>query len=265
MSNLEQLSLYLRISYDITYINKTFIDGNNLKENILNRMSRLNQFTFYIRSSMCVRNQMYLRSTEDIQRTFIVFPINPVISYVDYFPETERCKCHIYSYPSRVEYYDEITNNFPDGLFTNVRQVSLYDEHPFEHDFFVRIQKSFPFMEILRIRNHKPQNSKQSYQLNSDQSLDVIKYSYLYELYLIPAHDDYIEQFLFDTKTDFQNDIILYIKYDSLERVTHNFTTDSTRRNCAKVKSLHLNYRAKYSTSLQEYFSYATTIKSDSF
>jgi hypothetical protein len=261
MSNLEQLSLYLRVFFDITYINETFIDGNHLKENILNRMPRLNQFTFYIRSTMLGLNRMCLPSTEDIQRTFIHFPINPIISYVDCFPEAKQSQCHIYSYPSLVEYYDEITNNFPGGLFTNVSHVSLFDEHPFEHDFFVRIQKSFPLIERLSVSNHKPQNSKQSYQSNSDQCLDVIKYSYLNELDLIHAHDDYIEQFLFDTKTDFQNDIVLCIKYESLERVTHNFTRDITRRNCAKINSLYLKFTAKYSKCLQEYFPYAKIIQ----
>ena len=256
MSNLEQLSLYLRVAF-----HETFIDGNHLKENILNRISRLNQFTFYICSSMLILNQMILPSTEDIQCTFIHFPINPIVSYVDYFPEARRCQCHIYSYPSLVEYYDEITNKFPGGLFTNVRHVSLYDEHPFEHEFFVRIQKSFPFMERLRVFNHKPQNSKQSYQSNNIQSLDIIKYSFVNELDLDNVHDDYIEQFLCYTKTDFQNDLVLYVKYDSLERVTRNFTTEITRRNCGKIKKLHFSGRAKYSNSLQEYFPCAKTIK----
>ena len=57
-------------------------------------------------------------------------------------------------------YYNDITNNFPGGLFEYVRVVSLFDEHPFEHEFFLRIQKSFPFMERLSVNNNKPQNRK---------------------------------------------------------------------------------------------------------
>jgi hypothetical protein len=34
------------------------------------------------------------------------------------------------------------TNNFQGGLFTNVTEVSLYDEHPFECEFFLRIAQS---------------------------------------------------------------------------------------------------------------------------
>jgi len=36
-------------------------------------------------------------------------------------------------------YYDNITNNFPGGLFKYVVEISLYDERPFEHEFFLRI------------------------------------------------------------------------------------------------------------------------------
>lgn len=74
-------------------------------------------------------------------------------------------------------------------------------------------------------------------------------------------HDDYIEQFLFDTKTRLKNYIDLYINYESLQGVTHNFTTDATRVNCAKIIQLHLDgliKRDKYAdTCLKEYFSCA--------
>ncbi len=133
MSNLEELDLYLPV-----YVNKTFIDGNNLKKTIINCMPRLNQFRFYIRSILVILNGMNLPSTEDIQHTFIDFPNNNIISYVDYFrEEKQKSRCHIYSYPSFMPYYDDITNNFPGGLFQYVRVVSLFDEHPFEHEFFL--------------------------------------------------------------------------------------------------------------------------------
>ncbi|CAF5033202.1 unnamed protein product, partial [Rotaria sp. Silwood1] len=163
MSNLEQLGLYIA-----TTINTTFIDGNHLKRDIINRMSRLKQFTFYIHSSMINCNQLDFPSTEDIQRTFIDFPNNNIISYVDYFPEAKESQCHIYSYPSFMPYYDNITNNFPGGLYKYVRAISLFDEYPFEHEFFLRIQKSFPFIEELSVINYKSQNEKQSYESNND-------------------------------------------------------------------------------------------------
>ncbi|CAF3123260.1 unnamed protein product [Rotaria sp. Silwood2] len=253
MSNLEQLGLCL-----VAFVMETFIDGNHLKKNIIYHMPRLNQFTFYIRSFMYTGNKLNLLSTEDIQRTFIDFRNNEIISYVDYFPREELGRCHVYTYPPFMSYYGDITNNFPGGLFNYVRVVSLRDEYPFEHDFFLRIVQSFPFMEELTVINRKSQNRKYSYELNNDnRSLSLIEYYFLLELDLLNVHDDYIEEFLFDTKTYFQNNVLLRIKCESLQRVTHNFTRDTTRINCAKINELELSGEPICSDSLQEYFPYA--------
>ncbi|CAF3356207.1 unnamed protein product [Rotaria sp. Silwood2] len=48
-------------------------------------------------------------------------------------------------------HYHNITNNFPGGLFKCVRKVSLYDESPFEYEFFLQVVPSFPFMEKLTV------------------------------------------------------------------------------------------------------------------
>ncbi|CAF2959730.1 unnamed protein product [Rotaria sp. Silwood2] len=261
MSNLEELGLYFVVD-----VYETFIEGNHLKKNIINRMPRLNQFTFYIRSVMFLCNQMNFSSTEDIQRTFIDFP-NEIISYVDYLPETREGRCHIYSYRSITPYYGDITNNFPGGFFKYVRVVSLCDEHPFEHEFFLRVAQSFPFVEKLSLINDKSQDRKQSYESNNDnQNLSIIEYSFLRELNLLSVHDDYIEDFLFNSKTYLPNNVTLYIKYKSLERVTHNFTRDATRINCAKINELQLSVKTKCSnSSLQEYFPYAKICYPDIF
>ena len=81
MSNLEKLSLNL-----IVTVKNTFINGNELKQNIINHMPRLNIFTFNIRSYSHFYNEINLPSNEDIQKTF---KDKKIISYVDYFPETK--------------------------------------------------------------------------------------------------------------------------------------------------------------------------------
>ena len=77
-----------------------------------------------------------------------------------------------------MKYYDNITNNFPGGLFKYVREVSLYDERPFEHEFFLRIAQSFPFMKKLTIknRNHKITNNveNQTMTIKIYQSLNIL-------------------------------------------------------------------------------------------
>ncbi|CAF2789704.1 unnamed protein product [Rotaria sp. Silwood2] len=253
MSNLEKLGLYLSI-----FVYERFIDGNNLKKNILNHMSQLNQFSFHIHSRMFINNEMNLPSKQDIQQTFRDFKDNQIISYVDYFPERKKGQCNIYSYPFLMKYYEDITNNFPGGLYPYVRVVSLYDEYPFEHEFFIRISQSFPFMEKLTLINRHAQNYKQSYKtINDNQNLSIAKYFYLTELDIEQVHDDYIEEFLFNTKTYLQNNILLSIDCKSLERVTHSFTRDDTRINCTKINEIYLFSDVKYSKFLHNYFPFA--------
>ena len=130
MSNLEELSL------NLTVYNETFIDGNNLKTPI-NDLVRLNKFTFNTRSIIPLDNQ--------------------VICCVDYFSESENGQYHIYSYPYIWKEYNNITNHFPDGFFKCVCEISLFDERPFEHEFFLRISQSFSLMKILTLINQKQQ------------------------------------------------------------------------------------------------------------
>ncbi|CAF1500947.1 unnamed protein product, partial [Rotaria sordida] len=131
--------------------------------------------------------------------------------------------CRIYNY---------ITNNFSDELFKCVRQISLFDEKPFEHEFFLRMEKSFPFLENISIHNFQPQNNKSCTESNKDnQYLSIVKYTYLTNLSLIKVHDDYIEQFLVYTKVSLPNNVHLNISYESLKRVTNNFTRNATQIN----------------------------------
>jgi hypothetical protein len=257
MSNLEKLGLDLTID-----VNERFIDGNDLKENILNRMSSLNRFTFDIHSIMYIKNQMNFPSQEDIQQTFRDFQHTKIISRVDYFLKREEGQCHVYSYPFLMHHYEDLSNNFPGGIYLYVRVVSLYDEHPFEHEFFLRISQSFPFMQRLSVNNRHAQNHKQSYQsMNDYQNLSIVKYCYLTDLDFQRAHDDYIEEFLCNTKTCLQNDILLCVDFKPLERVTHSFTRDDTRINCSKINKMYLHGEVEYDCkSVQDYFPFAEII-----
>ncbi|CAF1106897.1 unnamed protein product [Rotaria sp. Silwood1] len=45
-----------------------------------------------------------------------------------------------------MKFYDNVTNHFPDELVIYVVRVTLYDDPPFEYEFFVQIAQSFPKM-----------------------------------------------------------------------------------------------------------------------
>jgi hypothetical protein len=237
MLSLEKLDLFLRVNRK-----QGLIDDNELQKNIINYMSQLNKFTLNIYSHHSLPIQIDVPLKENIHNTFEYFHDNQIISCVDYFQEKRYSQCLIYSYPYKLEFYDHISNKFPGGLFNYVREVSLYDECPFSHEFFLQISKSFPFMETLTVINQKAQINKQCIKSKYDnQNLSIIQYPHLTGLFLTEVHDDYVEQFLVDTKTCLPNNIFLVVVYRSLETVTQNFQRDATRINCEKLRHLSIH------------------------
>ncbi|CAF4502167.1 unnamed protein product, partial [Rotaria magnacalcarata] len=192
---------------------------------------------------------------EDIQQTFQDFQDNQIISCIDYFLEVDKGECLIYSYPYRLEDYEQISNNFSGGIFKCIRTATLYDEHPFEHEFFLRISQSFPFLKSLTVMNNKPQKNKlHSEPKKNNRDLPIIRYSHLVKLDLTDAHNDYIEQFLVDWKTSLSNVVRLSVSYRPLLRVTRNFTRNTTRLNCTKVIPLCIYDNGRLSLHIKDYF-----------
>jgi len=236
-------------------MDKRFIDGNNLKNDIISYMPHLKTFEFNIRSAIHVETATNVSSIEYIRNTFNDFTDYKIISYIDHFPDEKCSECHMYSYPNTMSHLRRLTNNFPGELFQYIREVLLEDQYPFEHEFFIRISQSFPLLKILSIENCSPQNRKQLQQSNeNNQYLPVIQYPHLTHLYFLSVHSDYIEQFLFDTKTHLSNYIQLYINYRSLQKVTNNFTRNETKINCAKVRHLINTDTSNIPEDFHEYF-----------
>ena len=173
--------------------------------------------------------------------------MNQTISYVNNFPEANQCHCHIYSYPYTLTHYKNITNHFSGGLFKCVRTVLLYDEYPFEHEFFLQIAQSFPFMEKLTVHNRKLQK-------NNNQQCSIIEYPHLTEIHLVETHENYVEQFLINSKTRLLNNVMIHIKYESLQNVTHNFTRAATRINCSKIKYIVSYNKPEFIQYSKDYF-----------
>ncbi len=247
MLNLEKLEL------SIAAQRNALIDGNHMKINIINHLPRLNKFTFHIRSLVKVSNPTHVISNEEMQDTLTDLRNNQVISYVDHFLKEKFIQCHFYSYPYTWYYYHNITHSFPGGLFPGVRDVSLFDDRPFEHQFFVRIAQAFPIMEKLSLINLTPQTQT----LNNNEHLIMIEYPHLTKLDFMDVDDDYVEQFLLNTKTHLLKSICLDVTYESLKKITHNFTRNTTRFNAAKVNILRIWSYFKISKRLTEYFPYA--------
>ncbi|CAF1566472.1 unnamed protein product, partial [Rotaria sordida] len=151
--------------------------------------------------------------------------------------------------------YDKITNNFPGGLYQFVRIVSLYDEHSFEHEFFLRISQSFPYMEKLTVINRTQQINKQCRKSkHQNQKFSIIKYPNLIELDLHQTHKDYHRQFLFDIITCLPDNVYVCMDYRLTKKVTHNFRRNITRNNCSKIGNVFFYYKSKFPEHLKDYF-----------
>ncbi|UJR24683.1 hypothetical protein I4U23_006056 [Adineta vaga] len=234
MSHLEEL--FLNVCIERYILHKPFIDGNNLKNNIVNYMSKLNRFVFSIHSNLIHRfkhHLLKLPSNNDIQDTFKDFKDYQVVSYTDYFRQTRMSQCHIYSYPYYMDSLYRLTHSFPGGLFKFVHKVYLFNEKPFEHEFFIRIAQAFPYLKTLLIDNDSRQKYHQH--LQSNKNLEIIKYSCLNLLIVYSSREDYLEQFLDNNKTCLLNDIKLHVDYNILHSVTDNFSRALTRTNCEKI------------------------------
>ncbi|CAF2028781.1 unnamed protein product [Rotaria magnacalcarata] len=156
-----------------------------------------------------------------------------------------------------LRYYENITNSFRGGLFKCVRQVSLFDR-PFEHEFFIQIAQSFPLIEKVCVIDLTEQQQKAN---DNNEHLSIIEYLHLNELNLSDVHDDYVEQFLINTKTHLLNSVRLYVIYQSFKWMIHNFTRDAIRVNCAKVCVLRVCGNFEISERLSKYFSHAKILR----
>ncbi|CAF1488137.1 unnamed protein product, partial [Rotaria sp. Silwood1] len=85
-------------------------------KNIIDHIAQLNKFIYNIHSIIDLDNQ--------------------IITCVDYFSEAAGGRCDIYSYSYTLKKYNKITNNFSGGLFECFREISLFDEQFFGHEFF---------------------------------------------------------------------------------------------------------------------------------
>ena len=256
MSNLEELQLKFPVIG-----NEVFVDGKNIKD-MINSLTQLKKFQFNILSTISYQNPINSISNEFIENTFTNWKFNEVICCVDHFGDERKSQCRIYSYPYRWREYNQITNHFPGGLFHCVREISLFDERPFEHRFFLRIAQSFPLIEIFALKNGKQQTNKQSRKsLHDNEQSSLIRYPRLRQLDLFQAHEDYYEEFLLDTLIVLPNTVHLFLNYRPLKKITHNFQRNATRINCSKIQSLHIDCYNRLPKYFKEYFPRTPIIK----
>jgi hypothetical protein len=248
MTNLEKLTLYLRIGYQ-----NTFIDGTNIYNEFLIYMPDLHTFIFYI-SAKYIISLTDRESIADIQQRFKNIKYGQTACIMDYY-NGAQATCHIYSLPFTFTRLGQISNHFPSIVFGTVTHLHAYDMIPMKHEFFMRISQAFPLLKCFSLNNQISQSVIwDTLKSEDNSSYSVIEYSHLMSLNILDAHTDYVEQFLLETKTHIPRLTELIVNYTQLKTVTMDFTRDATRRNCSNVKRLIRKQSARISKALYQYF-----------
>ncbi|CAF3387836.1 unnamed protein product [Rotaria sp. Silwood2] len=248
MSNLEELALSI-----INENRTTFVDGTQINNEILVHMPRLYKFDFNINTRTALHHLVHYLSSDDIQQSFINIGYQHVGCILYYI--TGSAVCHVFSLPFMFDYLEFIGNTFPPIIFDHVTMLVLDDIVPFKHEFFIRIARSFPLLKRLSLINFESQSQmSNNWNSNDNQLYSIVEYPYLISLRIWLAHIDYVEQFLNETKTHLPHLTKLKVDYDQLAVVTNNFTRDTTRLNCAKVKQLIIEKTLVHSKDFYVYF-----------
>ncbi len=139
------------VSFSLVRTKSTYIDGNQLDDEMLKYMPRLNKFIFSINTEVSTEfngRKIDLQSNEDIRNSFIKRDIRNSfikrdIQSFDVCSDDKlinnRGSCHVYSLPYQFDDFLFMGNCFHGGRFDKVRLLSMYDEHPFENKLFFKI------------------------------------------------------------------------------------------------------------------------------
>ncbi len=247
MLNLEQLTLFLLV----IRIKSSYIDGNELYDEVLNYMPQLNKIIFSIHTHITVKyskNKIDLPSNDDIRNSFIKRGFESIDTCADDKLTNYIANCHVYSLPYQFNDFLYMSNCFHGGKFDKVRLLLMEDIRPFENELFKIISQDFPFLQQLCVCNDHPQRNEHHH------SSTLITFNHLFELHLYCAHRDYVIQFLSDKNTRLPCLTNLIVGYKTLVTVTNNFTNDATRLNCSKIKSLITHQLIVPSQNFVSYF-----------
>ena len=131
--NLEELTL----SLPVITSRPTYIDGDQLYNEVLKYMSRLNRFIFSIITTVIImsgQGKMNIQPNEDIRKSFIKRGIQSIDTCADDQPLDRIVKCHVYSQPYQFDEFLYLSNCFQGGKFDyypcliNVHLSIIYSE-----------------------------------------------------------------------------------------------------------------------------------------
>jgi hypothetical protein len=244
MINLEELKLHLTVYRPY----RTYIDGVQLSNEVLNHLPQLKTFSFHIDTEVSsAEGNSSLLTNEAMQRSFRGRHFQQVASFVHNDANNRDGKCRIFSLPYDFESFLDLDHCFQGGQFWKVRLLTMRDKHPFEDALFLVISRDMPFLEHLDISNDHPQKDKL-------RSSPVLVFPHLKHLDLRYAHDDYAELFLLKRNTCLFRLSTLSIRYESLRRLTSDLNSNSTHLNICGLESLNVSASCIHSANWATYF-----------
>ncbi|CAF1419496.1 unnamed protein product, partial [Adineta steineri] len=186
MIKLEELTLNV-----INYERTTLIDGTQINNNILVHMPCLRQFTFHISTEVELHHITHHLSNEDIQQTFTNIGYQQVSCILNYM--VDSVMCHIFSLPFAFNCLEYIGNTFLPIDFSRVRELTVHDKIPFEHEFFIRIARFFPLLKKLGVVNFKPQSQMKHHLIcHNNELYTTVEYPNLISLCLEYTYIHYV-------------------------------------------------------------------------
>ncbi|CAF4279838.1 unnamed protein product, partial [Rotaria sordida] len=197
MTYLEKLTLYLSIEN-----RGRFIDNSHIQNEILLYMPRLHSLTFYISTYDDTDDLFRYVPNQDIQRIATNNGHQQCMANIIKYNSSRQAVCSIFSLPFVFNRLQNIGNIFPDTAFKYVTKLWVVDVMPFNHEFFIRISRSFPSLDKLHVTSSKLQLSCNMNAFLSDdsQSYLIAKYPHLTSPDVMNANVDCIEEFLNETK-----------------------------------------------------------------
>lgn len=234
-----------------------YIDGTRLNEDILIHMPRLRKLALHI-DTWSFRKYYTEPIPQMIDGTQKVFHNGRHYELIRYYDHhlCGRGRCHVYSIPYGLTDFQAITNRFPGGSFPLVRYAGLLDMYlPFEHEFFLRISQSFPFLTYLRVINdHPPENKWLDQQDVSKRNSSPVEFKHLADLDLDASATEYLEYFLMDVNVHMPCLTKLVATFGQLISATQLYTREATRRNCSTIEHIVLDTSPEHSPLFYEYF-----------
>ena len=107
---------------------------------------------FYISTEIDIDPLVHRLSDNDIQQNFINIDYHETACSVNYYCKSKAI-CHVFSRPFVFDYLEKITSQVPNMIFDHVTCLTVTDEIPFNHNFFIRITKAFSSLKYLCIHN----------------------------------------------------------------------------------------------------------------